>query len=225
MRILLVIILIAGSVWIYLNPGVITGLVPSDEADDAAVPAAPVPLQKTEEPPPAVQVVPSDNEPEVTSSCNYYEIHGDTTKMLLEQMDSLGPSGHPGNTAYHMDCNWAYFKDSTGYKVCSVKMKVGILYTLPKWVRPENTPQDIVDEWGRFSKALENHEEGHKTIAVKDCQVILDTLKDQPAFPTVNEAKANANSVKLQLWDLMVEKQAAYDKETDHGRKTGTVFK
>lgn len=100
--------------------------------------------------------------------------------------------------------------------VTSAVVTVATKITMPRWVGIESAPAAERAEWERFCSALHRHEQGHVQLVTK----FLSDVDTQLIGESVDAA--------LKVWDRRLKALAgasrAYDLQTDHGRKLGTVI-
>jgi predicted secreted Zn-dependent protease len=98
--------------------------------------------------------------------------------------------------------------------VTSAAIVVATRITMPRWTRQALTAERA--EWNRFCVALKTHEEGHIDLVVKH---LHDVDKHM-----LGKSPAGA----IRVWERVIERlnsaSRAYDGQTDHGRKQGTVI-
>ncbi|HEX7766172.1 MAG TPA: DUF922 domain-containing protein [Nitrospira sp.] len=100
--------------------------------------------------------------------------------------------------------------------VTSAVVTVATKITMPRWVGVESAGAAERAEWERFCAALRSHEEGHVQLVTK----VLADVDTHLIGESVDAAR--------KVWDRTLEALAvasrAYDLQTDHGRKLGTVL-
>lgn len=106
------------------------------------------------------------------TSVFYYDIQGRTFDELRADMRRKGPkidgTSFVGEARSPM--RWSWRTESNGGGTCSIRdvtVSVNAQITLPRWTPPADPEPGLVDEWKRFSTALEEHEAGHKDISVQ----------------------------------------------------------
>lgn len=127
-----------------------------------------------------------------------YVVSGDSLKQLKNQMRQNGPDGYWGYTRY----NWTW---SSG---CNMRFEATI--TLPKLSVRSRLDANELAEWDRMVAALKSHEMGHVEIGRSWAAAIK-------AGGCSNAAVARAD----RAWQ---DKDVAYDRRTDHGKRNGVVL-
>jgi len=162
------------------------------------------------------------NKPKIGSNIitNYYNIQGLTENDLRQQMNTLGPTDSYGR-------HDAYTKwDITWSKPCNGLPSVGvkIVFTYPKWLKPDNPDSNLDSKWTRYIEALKNHESGHQDIATRATQEIMDTLYGLPISSNCIEHNQQVINLGNEIINKYKQEEVQYDTTTNHGRTQGAVF-
>lgn len=186
------------------------------------VPISPSPIQKAtnenKQPENAVKL--SKPKIGISINTNYYNIQGLTENELRQQMDSLGPTDSYGrHDAY---AKW----DITWSKPCNglLSVRVNVVFTYPKWLKPDNSDSNLDSKWTRYIEALINHESGHQGIATRATQEIMDTLYGLPNTSNCAEQNQQVVSLGNEIINKYKQEEIQYDTSTNHGRTQGAVF-
>jgi predicted secreted Zn-dependent protease len=158
----------------------------------------------------------------------YYEISGKDVDDLRREMNLRGTVGEDGRVYSALtswDINFAYdiARDGSGYRVKSATTNVDIEYRLPR-VGTSWTDPGLNLVWGRYLERLQQHEFGHKNLAVQAASEINELLASLPAFPTADALAAEITKVTDEKFRVLKEKQVGYDDETRHGETQGAVL-
>jgi predicted secreted Zn-dependent protease len=171
----------------------------------------------------------ASGEPELHVDYEYYEIRGETAEQLRQAMNAQGTVWKNGKTydAFtSWNVSWA-FERRTGKDGCyvdSVKTVVKVLHRFPKWKDRLFAPQDLQEKWGTYMKALKEHEDGHKDIAVGAAREIEWALSGLDASPNCEEIRIRANALAREILGKYEEQESAYDAITRFGETQGAVF-
>lgn len=180
------------------------------------------PVQKiiTENKQPENTVRPSKPKIGLSIITNYYNIQGSTENDLRQQMNTLGPTDSYGRHDAYTKWDIIWMKPCNGMP----SVKVNIVFTYPKWLKPDNPDSSLDAKWTRYIEALKNHESGHQDIATRATQEIMDTLYGLPN--TSNCAEQNQQVVNLgnNIINKYKQEEIQYDNSTNHGRTHGAVF-
>lgn len=137
-----------------------------------------------------------------------YAVQADTLEQAAEAISDLEEAG----TAEWFP-RYEYEADQF---VTSAVVTVATKITMPRWGGVESAPAAARAEWKRFCAALRTHEEGHLQLVTQ----FLADVDSQLIGESVDAA--------LKAWDRTLKALAgasrAYDLQTDHGRKLGTVI-
>jgi len=164
----------------------------------------------------------------MTVTTNYYTVDGTTARELraaLDQSRSLkGQSASDARTDW--DIHWSYqtISSATECRLRSVEIRTTITITLPRWVSSSKAAPDLQQRWQSYLKALLKHEEGHRAlaqIAAAEVGKQVRSIKGAPSCDALGESiktKANATIAEYR------EKEAQYDRKTEHGATQGARF-
>jgi predicted secreted Zn-dependent protease len=98
----------------------------------------------------------------------------------------------------------------------SASVSVITKVTLPRWIGAQNATTAERAEWARFCKALRAHEDGH-------LRLVTTHLADMDSRLIGRSIEGAAKAWKDAL-DALAAASRDYDRETDHGRKLGTIL-
>ena len=160
----------------------------------------------------------------VSVSTSTYDITGSTAEALRAQMDALGPGGFDAYTSWFVRWTVPDMVSDAGCAPGEVKVSVLIVYNFPHWDPPADAPAALVDRWTAYTAALHNHEDGHKDIAIAAGQEVKRTLDALPAFPACDALQQAANTAGNRILDQHLQREAEYDRSTDHGATQGARF-
>jgi hypothetical protein len=138
-----------------------------------------------------------------------YNIKAQSLAMLADQLASKEEAG-----SVKWRPTWNYILTPTG-RILTATVNVPIDVTLPVWNPPAGTGPKTRAEWRRAFKALKEHEDGHIEIVQRRfadlaSKFIGKTPEDAQTLFDKTLAATQADS-------------DAYDMNTEHGRKTGTI--
>jgi hypothetical protein len=97
-----------------------------------------------------------------------------------------------------------------------VRVTVNLAVTMPEWPGRTNASEAARVEWDRFYQSLDEHEQGHVDLTRQTLSGLAESLVGK----TEAEAKAAVEEAEKKL----NEAYEAYDVDTDHGRKRGTII-
>jgi predicted secreted Zn-dependent protease len=162
------------------------------------------------------------NKPEISLNIitNYYNIQGLTENDLRRQMNTFGPTDSYGR--YDAYTKW----DITWTKTCNGLPSVGvkIVFTYPQWLKPDNPDSNLESKWTRYIEALKNHESGHRDIAIRAAQEIMDTLYNLAKTNNCIEQSQRVTTLGNNIIDKYKQEEIKYDNLTNHGNSQGAVF-
>jgi predicted secreted Zn-dependent protease len=150
----------------------------------------------------------------------YYDIEGVTEEELRAQLDELGPidsSGYKGDALaeWLVSWNWpGYGSDNCDLSEAEVSYTVEVIF--PRWMPPEDAPNNLIIKWFNYTYRLAKHEKGHVDYVVANYQSVLEAIKDATC-ETADRAAESALDP-LRAFDL------EYDRQTGHGATQGARF-
>ncbi len=158
----------------------------------------------------------------------YYEINGKDLNGLRREMNLRGTVGTDGRVYSALtswDINFAYdiAHDSGGYRVKTANTTVDIEYRLPR-IGAACADPELNLVWARYLERLQQHEFGHKNLALQAASEINELLASLPAFPTADALAAEITRITDDKFKVLKEKQVEYDDETRHGETQGAIL-
>ncbi len=174
---------------------------------------------------------------EVHSQTVTYATTGSTAAEAMKNAGASHPDGFAGHTAFTISVTNVESVEAgssdTGTAVSvptDVTISVDITTSLPDWKAPADAAPG---EQGKFDQAkadLQKHEQGHAKIAVQGGKNLEKTAKGLVGTGQgMNQAQAKANAkadlngktkeARKKETEKTKQREKAYDKQTDHGRK------
>jgi predicted secreted Zn-dependent protease len=101
---------------------------------------------------------------------------------------------------------------------------VKIVFTYPQWLKPDNPDSNLESKWTRYIEALKNHESGHRDIAIRAAQEIMDTLYNLAKTNNCIEQSQRVTTLGNNIIDKYKQEEIKYDNLTNHGNSQGAVF-
>jgi len=168
---------------------------------------------------------------EVTEPTNYYQIYGNTTTDIAQQLTKCAPKiasednqDFVGYSSYAINWQYTYLPQADGR--CAIQdVKIGLHLggVRPTWQQGPSTSAAVAANWQRFITALNTHEDGHIALDRQYAAQLLADLKQQP--PTTCASIGSVLDSVIQH-DLVALAQANdnYDAQTHHGATQGAVL-
>jgi predicted secreted Zn-dependent protease len=165
----------------------------------------------------------------VQASVRYYDVSGDSTGEVRQQMMQLGPMDHGQHVDAYTDwqIRWRYSYSTGPGGACtldSTQVIVTVVTTLPRWSPRQSSAPQLRSIWAQFSASLALHENGHKAIALAAAEEIRDLLNALPSQSSCKALDTLANSTGQGILDEARANDAAYDERTHHGATQGAVI-
>ena len=159
-----------------------------------------------------------------------YQISGDTSAALREQISQLGVLDKSTGVRYGGFTNWYYrwhinYRFSPGKcRLAQAAIHLDLKYTLPHWSPPSSASADLVSSWNSFLKALRGHEKGHGTLAITGGRKLLKKLRGLAPSYSCSALTAAAKRTFVRENERIKTIEAAYDTRTDHGATQGATL-
>ena len=164
--------------------------------------------------------------PRVTASTNEYAITGTkpslTSASLRQALPTDGGQRFLGHTQWSIKYRFQTTPSASGCRVVSAHANVNIVHTLPQWKDRAGASPAAQAQWDHYSRALARHEQGHAAIAIKHAHRI-ETALNLIAGATCAEVNGAANQRAQHILAEVHRENAAYDRQTDHGRTQGAT--
>lgn len=150
----------------------------------------------------------------------YYPVSGRTADDVRAAINSkrlLSEDGKPVDALSRSALRW-YWKESRGDHCVPIDPVVEFHATiiLPRLVDDAQLPVETRARWYRYVRALETHEAGH----VLSSYMLVDTVRQAIA----NSSCGTADAAAAAATSAFNERDAEYDRVTDHGRNQGAIF-
>jgi predicted secreted Zn-dependent protease len=144
------------------------------------------------------------------------------SKSLIDAAESEGLS-HIARVDWNVAWRFQLDKKDELCRVKSANAKLRVTYRLPEWV-PDGTPEPgLVTYWDQFETALWTHEYGHALIGYQVRDDILTLLNDPSQMdPSCSQLRQRLNRTAKAITQRGTD--AAYDRDTGHGRTQGALF-
>ena len=95
---------------------------------------------------------------------------------------------------------------------------------MPKWKAPPSAAKSLTERWNKYCKALQQHEAHHAQIPREAAAQIRQRVTAIQEPSSCQKLKNAINAAADKVIAECREKEMAFDKRTDHGRKDGARF-
>ncbi|MGH8771620.1 MAG: DUF922 domain-containing Zn-dependent protease [Burkholderiales bacterium] len=167
-------------------------------------------------------------EPAVTVETDYYSIIGTSAHELRRQMHLFGPkdSGGAYDAYTRWNVRWSYhYRQGNGQcAIARVATSADVAFTLPNWKNSSEGPRELQQKWRDYLSALQQHEEGHKTFALRAAAEIEDAIAAMSAATSCADLAQKANAIGERIVNHYRQEERAYDARTRHGATQGATF-
>jgi predicted secreted Zn-dependent protease len=156
----------------------------------------------------------------------YFDVHGATSRELSAEIGAKGPVGEnglrsDGYTRWHIDWRFAMDSDATRCTAHDIVVDLDIRMILPRWNHPRSADPALVARWDEYLAALRLHEGGHRHRAEAAAGDVRRALQRERGARDCATLENRLNSLANALLNDLRSRQAAYDRETESGRRQG----
>jgi predicted secreted Zn-dependent protease len=168
-------------------------------------------------------------EPAIMTSCDYYDIEGQTADELRQQMNLYGVAWSNGNiydayTGWNVKWHYQYRPGNEGCSIGSVETTLYVEFRLPRWKNYSDGSPGLKLKWDAYMRSLRRHEDGHKKIGLAAAAEIERALAGMKPAVTCDEMAEAANKLGRRILAEYAEKEKDYDARTNFGEAQGAVF-
>lgn len=163
----------------------------------------------------------------VDTQRRFYMIEGNTAEEIRENLDTNRSAATEGisfdaYTHWYITWNYKFLQSPGSCTIDAVATHIAVEQILPQLITP--VADELQDRWNRYIEALQHHENGHKNIGIQAAEKInrlLEQLNPKTNCAALEQTVNQTAEDILRQYNLIEKK---YDKETQHGAKTGAVF-
>jgi len=162
----------------------------------------------------------------IKKSTRTYEVKGGTAAELYEQMETLGPRQprssyrHWARTKWDISWQLRFAKQGRSCVVDLVWTELTLEPTFPLWTDKTGASPALKSSWGTAMRELEVHEKEHADMAKETAKQIDHAFQNLGLSINCPKLGRRANEVAKALMKELRERDKAFDRDTDHGRKT-----
>jgi predicted secreted Zn-dependent protease len=165
----------------------------------------------------------------ISTEYTYYQVTGATAEELRAQMNQLGRTDESGShwdayTEWHISWAYPYLAEIGACTAGPVEVHVEVTMVFPEWDPPAGTSQKLIERWNTFLTALEDHEKGHKEIAIAAGNEVYRAISALVAYRTCDEVEGAADAAAERVLEQYLQREAIYDQESEHGAAQGASF-
>lgn len=167
---------------------------------------------------------PTLGEVTVQEKTQYYSIHGLSNKQLLKEINAKGPYSEKLSRRVHATTFWKItWKISPLIREakCSIgtaEVHVVVTFTMPNWVNEISGGDTLKKRWRQYYSALQDHENGHKQLAIDGAHEIdrkIMLLKPRPNCDALVKA---ANALGKRILVEIRQRNDDFDLTTNHDK-------
>jgi len=168
--------------------------------------------------------------PSVSIKHTFYPVSGGSSQELRAQMDKAGPGARSkikgdARTKWAVNCRFGLKQVAGGCRLHNVTTSATVTFIMPRWKNAAKGSPELRERWQSYTKALQNHEDGHRDFAVKAAQEIETVLSGLRPMRSCSEMDRTANSTASDILNSCKKKEEYYDIYTLHGMTQGASFR
>ncbi|MBD2090494.1 DUF922 domain-containing protein [Microcoleus sp. FACHB-1515] len=165
----------------------------------------------------------------VSARQTFYTIEGETAPQLVAQIQNRGPlwsNGYRYEAMHTWKLNRSYSMVQQGDRchLITVNIAVESEITLPHWEPPADASGQLVANWDHYTKALKQHENGHRDISIAAGEQVLQQLRRLPNSATCAQLRTAAKAIVDDILEQTSNQQRDYDASTQHGLTQGASY-
>ena len=146
----------------------------------------------------------------------HYLVTGPNFRAARLSMNVRGPGGWSGMARWKVDYTFESKRAGQGCAIGRVAVRVVGDIQMPQWVEEASASQADQFEWRRLYANLERHEQGHIQHGREFGLLLKERLLGIGTVPC-DELKGRAQQVYTTLYANLNQRDAEYDRRTDHG--------
>jgi predicted secreted Zn-dependent protease len=161
---------------------------------------------------------------EVKDDTARHPIEGSTVSDIGKELGidrGNSDSDYVGATAAEVQWQFKQRRVGDTCAIADVLVTLEIQTRLPEWVHTKHVSTTLVQQWNAFLKATEQHENGHRNIALHTAISIANSLEGEHGL-TCGELGELANASARAQWELGNQHQLTYDVATRRGETQGS---
>lgn len=165
----------------------------------------------------------------VSARQTFYTIEGETAPQLVAQIQNRGPlwsNGYRYEAMHTWKLNRSYSVAQQGdrCRLTTIDIALESEITLPHWEPPADASGQLVANWDHYTKALKQHENGHREISIAAGEQVLQQLLSLPSYATCTELRTAAKAIVDDILAQTSSEQRNYDSNTQHGLTQGASY-
>jgi predicted secreted Zn-dependent protease len=122
--------------------------------------------------------LPYDDHVPVRFEIQHFDVHGRTNGALEESLHYSGPIGFAADTQATLSTYLQFERAGERCRLTTIEIPVYIIIRYPHWVEFERANRLMRADWERRMAALEEHENGHATLAFSAAFELYETLTE-----------------------------------------------
>lgn len=165
----------------------------------------------------------------VSARQTFYTVEGETAPQLVAEIQNRGPlwsNGYRYEAMHTWKLNRSYGTVQQGDRchLTTINIAVESEITLPRWEPPTDAPDQLVANWDQYTKALKQHENGHRDISIAAGEQVVQQLRRLPSYSTCAALRTDVKAIVDDILEQTNDQQRDYDDKTQHGLTQGASY-
>ncbi|OGU00226.1 MAG: hypothetical protein A2079_00385 [Geobacteraceae bacterium GWC2_48_7] len=165
----------------------------------------------------------------VNEKYKFYDVKGQSAAEIRKEMKLNGTKWNDGKvyaalTSWDIQYHYDVIFENGKYRIKSASTDIDVVINMPRWKPEQQATRELIEEWERYIRVLDEHETGHRDLAVKAAGEINEILAGLGDFSSKAELDREAKKQAQARLKRMKEIQVEYDNHTNHGIKQGAAL-
>lgn len=153
----------------------------------------------------------------------HYDVNGLTHQEVVRSIAARGPKGFHALATWKPSYQFWSTREGSQCRVSRVQLHLEADILMPRWVDAARAPAELVRRWDRHYAALMLHEQGHIQHGREFGVIARKAIMGLPPVPC-EEIQARVERLFAELSRDYGDRDADYDRRTNHGQTQGAVF-
>jgi predicted secreted Zn-dependent protease len=164
--------------------------------------------------------------PSTSLRIEYYDIRGATYAELEREIARKGPEGRWwGDAATPIGFEVTSKRAPEGCAIGTARVFADSTVRLPRWANRHDGDRRTQEQWDSAFRTLDLHERGHVQISLDTARDLERALREIPPAATCDAVIAEAKARAQALNARERQRQASYDRDTNHGVSQWSPYK
>jgi predicted secreted Zn-dependent protease len=147
---------------------------------------------------------------------NHYPVNGADLAAAYQSLRVRGPSGFAGWARWNVKYEYMSKPAPSGCMISAVTIRIDAEIMMPQWVEEKNASLRDQSSWQTMYYQLKRHEDGHVQHGREFALLLKERLMGIGAIPCA-QLQARSEQEYQRLYENLKNRDAEYDRRTDHG--------